>query len=197
MSSAFAQVFSSLRRERGLSQRKAAADLGISQALLSHYENGVREPRLDFVVKACEYYGVSADHILGRTSSKSNPLASGGSELGPVLEKSGYTELVRAIGVLADGLYRTGGEEAADTACRLYALITYRMLVQMGSLNAGGGLRTDMLLASEISACESKLMPTILQAADAGAPNGAGEKLAGFESKIKNTISCFGGNESK
>ena len=38
----FAQILSELRRTVGLSQRKAAADLGISQALLSHYENGAR-----------------------------------------------------------------------------------------------------------------------------------------------------------
>ena len=40
----FAQILSELRRSSGLSQRKAAADLKISQALLSHYENGAREP---------------------------------------------------------------------------------------------------------------------------------------------------------
>ena len=57
----FAQILSELRRTAGLSQRKAAADLNISQALLSHYENGAREPGLDFVCRACEYYGVSAD----------------------------------------------------------------------------------------------------------------------------------------
>ena len=56
-----------LRQERGVSQRTAAGDLGISQALLSHYENGIREPGLAFVVKACDYYHVSADFILGRT----------------------------------------------------------------------------------------------------------------------------------
>jgi transcriptional regulator with XRE-family HTH domain len=38
--------------------------------LLSHYENGIREPRLEFVLKACDYYGVSADYILGRTAEK-------------------------------------------------------------------------------------------------------------------------------
>ena len=38
----FAQILSELRRTAGLSQRKAAADLNISQALLSHYENGAR-----------------------------------------------------------------------------------------------------------------------------------------------------------
>ena len=62
----FASVLSQLRRERNLSQRKVAGDLGISQALLSHYENGLREPRLEFVVRACDYYQVSADYILGR-----------------------------------------------------------------------------------------------------------------------------------
>ena len=67
MSTVFSTVLAELRRERDLSQRKAAADLGISQALLSHYENGLREPKLDFVVKACDYYGVSADYMLGRT----------------------------------------------------------------------------------------------------------------------------------
>ena len=63
----FSQVMSALRHARGLSQRTAAADLGISQALLSHYENGAREPGLSFVMKACDYYGVSADYMLGRT----------------------------------------------------------------------------------------------------------------------------------
>ncbi|MBQ4382488.1 MAG: helix-turn-helix transcriptional regulator [Oscillospiraceae bacterium] len=66
----FGENISELRRERGLSQRQVASELGISQALLSHYENGLREPRLDFVVKFCDYYGVSADFILGRTERR-------------------------------------------------------------------------------------------------------------------------------
>ena len=35
----------------GVSQRTAAGALGISQALLSHYENGIREPAWPFVVR--------------------------------------------------------------------------------------------------------------------------------------------------
>ena len=66
----FGLVLSSLRRETGLSQRLAASGLGVSQALLSHYENGAREPKLEFVVKACDYFGVSADYILGRTDER-------------------------------------------------------------------------------------------------------------------------------
>lgn len=66
----FGRVLSNLRREGGLSQKMAADDLGISQALLSHYENGVREPKLEFVLKACDYYGVTTDYLLGRTDNK-------------------------------------------------------------------------------------------------------------------------------
>ena len=40
----------------------------LSGALLA--ENGIREPGLAFVVKACDYYHVSADYLLGRTLSR-------------------------------------------------------------------------------------------------------------------------------
>ena len=63
----FAQILSELRRTAGLSQRKAAADLNISQALLSHYENSAREPGLNFVCRVCDYYNVTADYLLGRS----------------------------------------------------------------------------------------------------------------------------------
>lgn len=78
MEDAFSKNMSRLRRERGLSQRKAAADLQISQALLSHYENGAREPGLAFVCRACKYYGVSADYMLGMSGSP------GGEALGEI-----------------------------------------------------------------------------------------------------------------
>lgn len=63
----FSQILSELRRSSGLSQRKAAGDLKISQALLSHYENGAREPGLNFVCRVCDYYNVTADYLLGRS----------------------------------------------------------------------------------------------------------------------------------
>jgi transcriptional regulator with XRE-family HTH domain len=60
-----------LRREKGISQKQAASELGISQALLSHYEKGIRECGLDFVVRAAEYYSVSCDYLLGRSADRS------------------------------------------------------------------------------------------------------------------------------
>ena len=68
----FPRVITLLREERGLSQKKAADALGISQPLLSHYEKGIRECGLDFVVKAAEFYDVSTDYLLGRTANRKN-----------------------------------------------------------------------------------------------------------------------------
>ena len=70
--SKFASNLGKLRRERGLSQRQAAIDLGVSQALLSHYETDAREPKLDFVIKICDYYSVTTDYILGRTKERND-----------------------------------------------------------------------------------------------------------------------------
>jgi len=67
MPESFPQRLSRLRKERHLNQRTAATALNISQALLSHYENGLREPGLPFLDAACRYYGVSADYLLGRS----------------------------------------------------------------------------------------------------------------------------------
>ena len=63
----FCVILSELRHARGLSQREVAEALHISQPLLSHYEKGVREPGLEFVSRACDFYGVTADYMLGRT----------------------------------------------------------------------------------------------------------------------------------
>jgi len=95
----FKNTLSELRSEKGLSQRQAAAELGISQALLSHYENGAREPKLDFIVKVCDYYGVSADFLLGRTDNKHCGDLSMLSELLSTLDtlKSAETEIIEKI----------------------------------------------------------------------------------------------------
>ena len=76
MNKDFPRVMKLLRKERGLRQKEAADQLGIAQALLSHYENGKRECGLDFLVTAADFYGVSVDYILGRTSSRNGTVVS-------------------------------------------------------------------------------------------------------------------------
>lgn len=71
MNSEFPRIITLLRTERKLTQKQAAAALGISQALLSHYERGIRECGLDFLIKVADLYGVSCDYLLGRTPYRS------------------------------------------------------------------------------------------------------------------------------
>ena len=69
MNNDFARILALLRKERNLSQKQAASDLGVAQALLSHYEKGKRECGLAFLVRAADYYNVSTDYLLGRSAS--------------------------------------------------------------------------------------------------------------------------------
>ena len=74
MSSDFSRIITLLRKEKGVTQRKAAEDLGVSQALLSHYEKGIRECGLDFVVRVADYYNVSCDYLLGRSAERNGSM---------------------------------------------------------------------------------------------------------------------------
>lgn len=68
----FAQRLSLIRKKSGLSQKQAAEKLGISQGLLSHYERGIRECGLDFVLKVSKVFDVSCDYLLGSTENERN-----------------------------------------------------------------------------------------------------------------------------
>lgn len=126
MNEDFSRVLSLLRQEKGVSQRKAATELGISQALLSHYENGIREPGLAFVRKACDYYHVSADYLLGRTLSREGAMI-GAEELadaseekeslkGGIMAKLQKKLVVNTTSVLFDLLGQVGSREAVEQA---------------------------------------------------------------------------------
>ena len=60
----------SLRIDNGLTQKQVAQILGISQNTYSQYEVGVLNYPVDAIVKLADYYGVSTDYLLGRTSVK-------------------------------------------------------------------------------------------------------------------------------
>lgn len=76
MKNEFSKNLYNLRMQRGWSQKEAAATLGISQALLSHYEKGIRECGLDFLIKASEVYNCTTDYLLGISSTPSNAISS-------------------------------------------------------------------------------------------------------------------------
>ena len=137
MNAEFSRTLSLLRQEKGVSQRTAAGALGISQALLSHYENGIREPGLPFVVRACDYYGVSADFLLGRTLSRDGTTIApeelydlsdekNNSMRGGVLALLSKKLLVNSIGALFDLLAKTGSREAIRAASNYLSTAVYQ-----------------------------------------------------------------------
>ncbi len=77
MGKSFSVILSELRKEKGLSQKEAAAKLGVSQALLSHYEKGIRECGQSFLVKVADFYDVSCDYLLGRTEERNDIMSVG------------------------------------------------------------------------------------------------------------------------
>lgn len=126
MSTDFSRVLLLLRQEKGVSQRTAAGALGISQALLSHYENGIREPGLVFVTKACDYYHVSADYLLGRTLSRDGAIievddlqdASEAKESlrGGIAAKLQKKLIINTVSIFFDLLGQVGSKEAVAQA---------------------------------------------------------------------------------
>ncbi|MBQ8182313.1 MAG: helix-turn-helix transcriptional regulator [Clostridia bacterium] len=115
-----------LRTEKGLSQKAAALDLGVSQALLSHYEKGIREFNLDFLCRAADYYGVTADYLLGRTQSRAGVDTSAFEDRD---EDSVFnTRSIYRAAILTQERMHAGSAQAGDLADILYAITLYRIL---------------------------------------------------------------------
>lgn len=129
MEKSFPVILSELRKERGLSQKDAAAGLGISQALLSHYEKGIRECGHSFLIKAADYYGVTCDYLLGRSADRT-----GSSRLSLLMEKSvddekaGSGTMLKAALMLRDHL-SGGTRDYGFDFDRLIILEAYRIIL--------------------------------------------------------------------
>ena len=127
--SKFAIILSQLRKERGISQKKAATDLGISQALLSHYEKGIRECGLDFVIKCSEYYGVTTDYLLGVSDSRTGIAPDSLSQLDDDEEHSVST-LAKATKYLLD----ISAASSTESSKKNYIYDYYMLSVYRGAL---------------------------------------------------------------
>lgn len=127
--SKFAIILSQLRKERGISQKKAATDLGISQALLSHYEKGIRECGLDFVIKCSEYYGVTTDYLLGVSDSRTGIAPDSLSQLDDDEEHSVST-LAKATKYLLD----ISAASSTESSKKNYIYDYYMLSIYRGAL---------------------------------------------------------------
>ena len=198
MKTEFPRTLSLLRQERGVSQRTAAGDLGISQALLSHYENGIREPGLAFVVRACEYYHVSADFLLGRTLSREggaltdddilNMADQGNILRGSVLATLQSKLISGAVSVLFDLLGKLNDKAAVNEAAQMLngaIYILFRRLHRAAGGNeamfsAPAELVAMGLPAAEMKLAEARYVRTLeaLREREAAFPELTGESLS-------------------
>ena len=135
----FPRVLTHLRKEAGISQKKAAEALGVSQALLSHYEKGIRECGLLFLVRAADFYGVSVDYLLGRSLEKNGSSIlleevpdedaagqgnRGRASLLPVLNKK---LICNSVTVVEDLLGTTGDKELIQKVSMYLQISVYQM----------------------------------------------------------------------
>ena len=148
MNTDFPRILTLLRKEKGISQKQAAGELGISQALLSHYEKGIRECGLNFLVRAADFYGVSCDYLLGRSPDRTgtqltvedipDPDALGrentihkGSIL-PVLNKK---LIANSMNILYDLLAKSQSKGLVSEVSNFLMLSVYRMFRLLYSAN--------------------------------------------------------------
>ena len=138
MNSHFPRIITLLRKERGLSQKKAAEALQISQALLSHYEKGIRECGLDFVVRAADFYGVSCDYLLGRSMARDGSAVPAGRmdvQESAELEKS---HVVQAVSLLLDLAQQTGSMQLPREIEDYLSVVLYKVYRYMYMADPAG-----------------------------------------------------------
>ena len=147
MNSDFPRILTLLRKERGISQKQAAAELSVSQALLSHYEKGIRECGLEFVVRAADFYNVSCDYLLGRSPERNGntlniedipELEAVGKEnrmRGSLLPTLNKKLIFNSLNILYDLLQKLNSKEMTTMVSDFLMLSVYRMFRTVYSVN--------------------------------------------------------------
>ena len=69
MSFSYLKRLRDLREDNDKTQQEIAAVLHTSQTMVARYERGANELPIRHLLTLCDYYGVSADYLLGRTDN--------------------------------------------------------------------------------------------------------------------------------
>lgn len=144
MNADFPRIITLLRKEKGLSQKQVAAELGISQALLSHYEKGIRECGLDFLVRIAHYYSVSCDYLVGITPNREGAVL----KLNDTIEEETINDfrasilpnlnkklIMNSVCVIFDILAQTGNKNLTNDVSSYLMVSIYKMFRLLYSAN--------------------------------------------------------------
>lgn len=59
-----------LRKERGISMKQAAEQLGMPYTTYVNYEKGVRQPNSETLIDLANFYNTSIDYMLGKSNNR-------------------------------------------------------------------------------------------------------------------------------
>ena len=65
-------IIKKLREDNKLSQAELADNIGINNSVLSRIESGDRQLRDDELIKIADFFNVSTDYLLGRTTVRND-----------------------------------------------------------------------------------------------------------------------------
>ncbi|MFR3484526.1 MAG: helix-turn-helix domain-containing protein [Clostridia bacterium] len=65
----FGEILAELRQDRGLTQRELAKLFFVTPGTISNYEKGRHLPYAERLIKIADYFSVTTDYLLGRSSS--------------------------------------------------------------------------------------------------------------------------------
>ncbi len=63
----FGEMLRKLRQDAGLTQKQLADRLGISKSTVSFYEQSIRSPSSDVLLRIARVFHISTDYLLGET----------------------------------------------------------------------------------------------------------------------------------
>ena len=61
----FGEKLKELRKEKGLTQKQLAEQLGNAQSAIYYWETNKQEPNISALKKLCQFFNVSSDYLLG------------------------------------------------------------------------------------------------------------------------------------
>ena len=61
-----------LREDRGMTQKEFASLFEVNRATIGHYESNISYPSADVLVKMANYFHITVDQLLGRTTADPN-----------------------------------------------------------------------------------------------------------------------------
>lgn len=128
----FSKNLRKLRENKKIPQKSAASSLGISQALLSHYEKGIRECGLDFLARAAKFYGVTTDFLLGiETENNINNTGDNISEVFAMTEYFDETAILSCIPKTSEIFAKDSELKKGGVEINTYAILYKNLLINV------------------------------------------------------------------